>query len=94
MNPPAGFWRRYAAYSLDALALGLIALPLLWPRLSAAPAQLLGQLEALQQRLWELMDATLASSSDPYVLAQDWAGDPALLAGLCLLYTSPSPRDH
>lgn len=88
MNPPAGFWRRYAAYSLDALALCLIALPLLWPRLSAAPAQLLGQLEALQQRLWELMDATLASSSDPYALAQDWAGDPALLAGLAALTRS------
>lgn len=85
MNAPAGFWRRYAAYSLDALALCLLALPLLWPRLRTAPAQLQGQVEVLQQRMWELMDAAPLGPGDPYSLALGWAEDPALLAGLSAL---------
>ncbi len=85
MNPPAGFWRRYAAYSLDALALCLVALPLLWLRLRAAPAQLLDALEPLQQRAWELMDAALGSNGNPYAAALDWPSDPALLAGVAAL---------
>ncbi len=81
MNAPAGFWRRYAAYSVDALALCLLALPLLWPRLRAAPAALFGEFELLQQRMWDLMDAALYSANDPYTTALGWASDPVLLAG-------------
>ena len=32
---PAGFWRRYAAYSLDFAALGTLATLLTWSRLVA-----------------------------------------------------------
>lgn len=79
MNPPAGFWRRYAAYSLDSALLGLVALPLLWPRLLAAKLMLSEALVRLQMRLWELFDQTLDSSVDSMTLARQWAADPVLL---------------
>lgn len=85
MNAPAGFWRRYAAYSVDALALCLVALPLLWPRLRAAPARLLADLEPLQQRTWELMDAALGSAGNPYAAVLAWPSDSALQAGVAAL---------
>ncbi|MBP6595967.1 MAG: RDD family protein [Arenimonas sp.] len=85
MNAPAGFWRRYAAYSVDALALCLVALPLLWPRLRAAPARLLGDLEPLQHRTWELMDTALGSTGNPYAAVLAWPSDPALQAGVAAL---------
>jgi len=85
MNPPAGFWRRYAAYSADASAISLLALPLLWGRLREAHAVLGAGLETLQFRIWELMDRALASGADPLGQVGAWATDAALreaMAGL------------
>jgi uncharacterized RDD family membrane protein YckC len=78
MNPPAGFWRRYAAYSADAAAIALLCLPWAWLRVSAAlPSLHLGYAQ-LQQRLWELMDASLDSAAAPMALLLGWAADPTL----------------
>jgi uncharacterized RDD family membrane protein YckC len=82
MNPPAGFWRRYAAYSLDAAVLALLALPLLWSRLTAGLELFSLGLHQLQMRLWELIDQSLDSGAPPMTLALDWAADPALRAGI------------
>lgn len=85
MNPPAGFWRRYAAYSLDAAMLGLLSLPLLWPRLQEAQAGFTEEIARLQLRLWALLDPSLGSSADLLNLARDWAADPVLRASLASL---------
>ena len=34
--PPAGYWHRYAAWSLDAVLILAVVLPLAWPRMHAA----------------------------------------------------------
>ena len=89
MNPPAGFWRRYAAYSLDIALLGLIALPLLWSRLAAGADAFGAGLEQLQWRLWELFDASLAHpETGPLALATQWAADAVLRAGVESLVVS------
>jgi uncharacterized RDD family membrane protein YckC len=83
MNPPAGFWRRYAAYSLDAVLIGGLALPLLWSRLRAGSDEFSAGLEAMQWRLWELFDQSLMQpDANPLALANQWAADPALRAGI------------
>lgn len=85
MNAPAGFWRRYAAYSLDIVCVLLLSSPLLVPRVIAGLAALDAGIAKLQFRIWELFDATLATSTatpDPFSLALQWADDPALRAGM------------
>ena len=80
MNPPAGFWRRYAAYSLDAAAIALLGLPLLWTRLEQAAALFAGTADALLDQLWPLLDSMSAGAE---VVPWDWldlARDPRLLA--------------
>lgn len=86
MNPPSGFWRRYAAYSLDASFVGLLVLPFLWPRLAASRHAFDAGVEQLQWRLWELLDdAMLRPEASPFALATEWAADPALQAGMTSL---------
>jgi uncharacterized RDD family membrane protein YckC len=86
MNPPAGFWRRYAAYSLDSALIGLLALPLLWSRLAASAQELEAGTKLLQWRLWELLDgAMLRPEASAFALATQWAADPALQAGIASL---------
>lgn len=89
MNPPAGFWRRYAAYSLDAALVGLIALPLLWTRLQSGGREFSAGLETMQWRLWELLDAAMLRPDAPALdLAREWAADPALRAGIGTLVSA------
>lgn len=82
MNPPAGFWRRYAAYSADASAITLLALPLLWPRLRAAYRVFDDGLQALQFRIWELLDLAMARGDEPLRVLGLVTGDEVLRAGL------------
>lgn len=80
MNAPAGFWRRYAAYSADACAICLLALPLLWPRLNEAWFVLGAGLEQLQFRIWELLDLSLARGDAPLRQLGLFTGDEVLRA--------------
>lgn len=80
MNAPAGFWRRYAAYSADLALLILLWLPLAWPTLLRADAQLRSDLQVVQQRLLELMEAALRNLQSPFALLGQWSQD-ALLRG-------------
>ncbi|KFN49544.1 RDD family protein [Arenimonas composti] len=87
---PAGFWRRYAAYSIDALAVTVLASPLLLPRLRRGWDELERGMAGLQARMLELFDAAIATDDslalpDPLAMARDWAGDPQLQAGIAAL---------
>lgn len=75
---PAGFWRRYAAYSLDIVVVLGLALPLAWPRLAGAGAVFDAGLLDLQMRLFELFDQALASGRDPLGDLAGLARDPGL----------------
>lgn len=85
MNAPAGFWRRYAAYSLDAAALALIALPLAWSLAHAAAPAVTAHYAELQLRLLALFDASLSGGGDPLAQVLGWARDPLLREGLSAL---------
>ncbi len=78
MNPPAGFWRRYAAYSLDAAAIGLVCLPLLWSRLVRAVDLLLGSSDDLLDRIWPMLDQYSSGADVVPWDVLDLARDPAL----------------
>ena len=80
MNPPAGFWRRYAAYSLDVTGISLVSLVLLWPRLSEVGARLMDGINTLLDKVWSLLDV-LSPGAElvPWDLL-DLARDPALQA--------------
>ena len=83
MNPPAGFWRRYAAYSLDAALIGLLSLPLLWSRGQAACADIADVMHGLQSQLFVLLDdAMRRPEASPFTLAAEWAADPRLQASV------------
>ena len=80
MPTPAGFCRRYVAYSLDAGLLGLLALPWLWPQLGTGFGQLTDEFGQLQARLFALVEPSLDSASQPLDLFQAWLADPLLRA--------------
>lgn len=80
MNPPAGFWRRYAAYSLDATAVGLLSLPLLWSPLADARDLLFGASDRLLDRIWPMLDQVSSGAGAVPWDFLDLARDPALHA--------------
>lgn len=77
---PAGFWPRYAAWSLDAALVGTPVLALTSLR---GPAALDGVVVAFNDLAAQLaaraIDA-MRSTQDPWLLAQAWLVDPALPA--------------
>lgn len=85
MNAPAGFWRRYAAYSLDAAIVALLVLPLAWSQARAAAPAVAAHYERLQWRLWELFDGALAAGGDPFAQVLGWSRDPALRESISAL---------
>ncbi|MCB0545142.1 MAG: hypothetical protein KDC70_16560, partial [Saprospiraceae bacterium] len=71
MDRPAGFWRRYAAYSLDLLVPLALSVPLLWRSGERVLAQTAQGIAQCQSRLFELADATpdLAQAPQAALLA-------------------------
>lgn len=82
MAAPAGFWRRYAAWSLDALAPLALSVPLLWGTGQRVLAQTDLHLSRFQLRLFELADVAFGQGRDPLQALPGWANDPALRATL------------
>jgi uncharacterized RDD family membrane protein YckC len=75
---PAGFWRRYAAWSLDWLLLGaVLALPLA-PRLARAWQQLLALDQLVQDWVYARIVAGDGAFPSPVAMAFDLLADPAL----------------
>ncbi len=82
------FWRRYAAWSLDATLVGAAVVLLCWPRLQPA-AEALGHdyataLEAAGRSLGE----ALAAGTPLLALATQWLADPTLRAAIEALSNS------
>jgi uncharacterized RDD family membrane protein YckC len=75
---PAGFWKRYVAYSLDALPLAALAAALDWPRLAAAAARCAAAARAMAEATASTLVAALANGGDPVRLATGLLQAPAL----------------
>ena len=94
-DAPAGFWHRYAAWSLDWLLLGTLLGPLLAPLLARAGSQSLALNALLQDWVYERMveanglpspvGMALQLLVDPELKAKAQAGTAALSATLGLL---------
>lgn len=82
MATPAGFWRRYAAWSLDALAPLAFSVPLLWSTGQRMLAQTDLHLSKLQLRMFELADVAIGQGRDPLQAMAGWTHDPVLRAAL------------
>lgn len=72
---PAGFWRRYAAYSLDLLAPLVLASPWLWWHGRRVLAMLDYETARVQLRMFDLMEQTLATGEQPLRELMAIAGD-------------------
>lgn len=81
---PAGFWKRYVAYSLDAAIVGLPTLALVWSQECAWAAKLSRAYAALQERLNVALDALLLRGEPPpsAALLIGALMDPAVLAAV------------
>lgn len=80
--PAAGLARRYAAWSLDAVVVGALALVLTAARIRAAGDALAAAFTALSNRMAEqLGTVVLQGSGDPGALATQMLADPAIHAG-------------
>lgn len=75
---PAGFWRRYAAYSLDLLAPLLLVSPWLWFHGRRTLAMLDYESARLELRMYTLMDQAVAAGEHPLRQMLAWTDDPVL----------------
>ncbi|MGV8932326.1 MAG: RDD family protein [Luteimonas sp.] len=79
---PAGFWRRYAAWSLDTVVIVLPVALILWPQLQAGGATLAHAHDALLHAVASSFMQALLSGTTPDVLASQWLADPVLLGAI------------
>jgi len=84
----AGFWRRYAAWSLDAALIGLPIALLCWSRSQAIATGMAAHYDALLQAAGRSLVDAAGSGASPTALATQWLGDPALRAPLAGLQDS------
>jgi len=77
---PGGFWRRYAAWSLDWLLLGALLLPFLLPLLARAWQQAAALVQALQDFVYERVAGAGGVLPSPVAMSQQLLADPALAA--------------
>ena len=88
---PAGFWRRYAAYSLDVLAPLAASVPLLWGTGARVLAETEAAMQRLQFRMFELMDLAVARGDaleNPLSQLAGWSGDAVLRESVLALLAS------
>jgi len=79
---PAGFWRRYAAYSLDLLVPLAVSVPLLWSTGREMLARTQLHMAQAQLRMFELMDLAFVRRQSPMDELLSWTADPALRKAL------------
>jgi uncharacterized RDD family membrane protein YckC len=85
---PAGFWRRYAAWTLDAVPIAALALLFASPGSDDRIAALRAAFDALSATMATLMIDGLESMHSPLLLAQQWLHDPALREGAAALQSA------
>jgi uncharacterized RDD family membrane protein YckC len=69
---PAGFWQRYAAWSLDAAIVGIPAIALAWSRTHSALREVPRAFDALAARMAALMIDGLRSTQEPLSMMLGW----------------------
>lgn len=77
---PAGFWRRYVAYSLDFTLLGGIATLLTWSRLTAGWTELSIAMSQLSALLGRTLANALMQGATPALMSSGLLDDPAIQA--------------
>ena len=82
---PAGFWRRYAAWTLDAVPIAALALLFTASGSGDRIAALRAAFDALSATMATLMIDGLESMQSPLLLAQQWLRHPALREGAAAL---------
>jgi len=82
---PAPLLRRYAAWSLDAVAIGVVTIALLHRRLSDGLQTCMRTVDALFQTMAALMQRTLDLADAPVALLQAWMADPTLKVAMTAL---------
>lgn len=75
---PAGFWRRYAAWSLDATIIGVPTVLLLWRKLGATASAVSTNYVALLHQIVRSMTDAIAAGAPPTELVSRWLSDPTL----------------
>jgi hypothetical protein len=85
---PAGFWRRYAAWTLDAVPIAALALLFASSGFGDRIAALRAAFDALSATMTTLMIDGLKSMQSPLLLAQQWLRDPALREGTATLQSA------
>jgi uncharacterized RDD family membrane protein YckC len=85
---PAGFWRRYAAWTLDAVPIAVLALLFASSGSGDRIAALRAAFDALSTTMTTLMIDGLKSMQSPLLLAQQWLRDPALRDGAATLQSA------
>jgi len=87
---PAGFWRRYAAWSLDAAIVAVPVLAITWPRTRVALQTMPAAFDALASRMVALLDEALLSAQDPLSLLPTLLREPHLRTALDTLQSTLS----
>lgn len=85
---PAGFWRRYAAWTLDATLIALPALLLTWSAVTAAADDFSAACALLASTMSGLLLEAVQSAQPPLLLAQQWLASPLLRAPVESLSTA------
>lgn len=78
----AGFWRRYAAWSLDAAPLSILSLLLCWPWAAPAARALARDYLAMLDAAGRSLGQALADGTPLSALVAQWLADPALRAAI------------
>ncbi len=78
---PAGFWRRYAAYSLDFTLIGGITSLLVWPRLGAGAIETSQAMSQLSVLLNRTLADVMAQGAPAASTSSGLLTDPAIQAG-------------
>jgi len=78
---PAGFWRRYVAYSLDFAALGALATMLTWSHLVAGWAEASAATSQLSARLGQSLSDALLQGATPTQMSSTLLENPGIQAG-------------
>ncbi|WP_374603443.1 RDD family protein [Arenimonas sp.] len=82
---PTGFFRRYAAYSLDLLVPGLVSVPILWSTGQRMLARTELHMAEAELRMFELMSQAEAGGGHALGGMLEWGADPALRSALLAL---------
>jgi uncharacterized RDD family membrane protein YckC len=85
---PAGFWRRYAAWTLDAVPIAALALLFAASGSGDRITALRVAFDALSATMATLMIDGLESMQSPLLLVQQWLRDPALHEGAATLQSA------